>query len=186
MDAEDLDYVCANPVAQLLTLIESPGRNPLKRQQVVSQFLNLLLFDGMPRQVSTEDLGRQTLGVLDAPEDGPWPGPPPGSTAPGFVRRLGLLALLGTVEAPTNRLAIALDDREEALRSEDFDLAWRRWLALANLRQALDAASTTHIQTRSSLTKWIDEHAVERDSWVDLLVHSGARWMSSPLRRPSS
>ncbi|MGQ1838223.1 DEAD/DEAH box helicase [Kocuria turfanensis] len=185
MDPEDLDYVCANPVAQLLTLIESPARNPLKRQQVVSQFLNLLLFDGTPQQVSTEDLGRQTLGVLDAPEGGPWHGAPAGPAAPGFVRRFGPLALLGTVEAPVNRLALALDDREEALRSEDFDLAWRRWLALANLRQALEPASTTHIETRSSLSEWIDEHAVERDSWVDLLVQAGQQPVGGPARRPS-
>ncbi|GAA1123142.1 DEAD/DEAH box helicase [Citricoccus alkalitolerans] len=173
IDAGDRHYLTANPVEQLLELLQRTGRDPLKRQRAVSQYLNLLLFDGKPEAVSTEDLGGHALSVVEAPVQGPLPPAPEGPNPGGFIRRSGPLTVLGTISPPPNWLAIVLDDREDALRSEDFDLAWRRWLALANLRQELHSASTTLIETWSSLPEWIDEHTVEQDSWVDFLVQAG-------------
>ncbi|RLY93896.1 DEAD/DEAH box helicase [Kocuria tytonicola] len=173
VDGDDLAYLTANPMDQLLSLLRGTLRDPLKRQRTVSQQLNLLLFTGKPTPVSPDALGEQAVGILDTPPGDRLPGPPHQPTAPGFVRRDGPLVVLGGVTSPVNRLAVVLDDREAAVGSPYFNESWRQWLALANLRQDLQPGSVTVVETRSSLLRIAEEEPeAARDSWVEFLSHT--------------
>ena len=165
----DHRYVVANPVAQILTIMQSGGRNPLKTQRTVAEFLNMMLFVRPPRYIAPENLGAQALAVLDTSETEPLPHPPVGSVAQGLLRRDGPLVILASLKECGNELAVVLDDREDAVRSPGFDLAWRRWLALSNLRQPEHPQATTTLETWSSLQTMHEEQAQENE-WLGLLA----------------
>lgn len=170
VDADDLAYLDADPITQLLTLLRGHIRDPFKRQRTVSQGLNLLLFNQKPVPVSPKALGAQALDILSAPLDAPLPPPARPTKNDGFVRRIGPLVILGDVKPSPNLLAVILDDSDEAVASPYFEDAWRIWLTLSNLRQDLNSSSTTLLETRSSLGQLTREESEPvSESWLEIL-----------------
>lgn len=178
LSSDDLAYLHANPVEQLLELLRGSGRDPLLRQRQVADYMRPALFAGSPASVSVDEMAQQALDALEAA---------PGSeiTAPGsdirqgLIRRDGALVVLAALSGRGDHLAIVLDDREEALMSEtnDHQRAWRQWLALSNLRQQLDPTAQTVIGTWTSLQADLAERAAEQaedTSWLSVL-RSGER-----------
>lgn len=180
VDGDDLAYLTANPVDQLLALFQGTGRDPLKRVLTVSQKLSLLLFQGQSSPVSPQALNEQALAILDTPSGEEPATPPQQPTVPGFVRRTGPLVILGTMKDKDSQLAVVLDDREEAVASPYFADAWRQWLALANLRQAMEPGATSILETRSSLSEFTREQQDEENSWVEFLSHVSAAPAAAP------
>ena len=173
LSGDDLAYLNANPMDQLLSLIKGTLRDPFTRQRTVSQQLNLLLFNGVQSSVSPEALGAQAVDILDTPAGDTPPVPRRQPTTRGFVRREGPLVMLGDVTSPVNRLAVVLDDRDDAVASPYFAESWRQWLALANLRQEVQPGSVTVVETRSSLTQIAREEPEDvSDSWLEFLSHT--------------
>ena len=91
--------------------------------------------------------------------------------ANGFARlesSLSLAAVLSGKKDNEHSFAAVLDDRPDAVANEEFDLAWRRWLALSNLAQHPGAGTST-LQTWTSMATSEEADADATNSLFDLI-----------------
>ncbi|WP_029146238.1 DEAD/DEAH box helicase [Microbacterium luticocti] len=142
-----LDRVTANPITELMGWIQRPGQAddqwqavgralPTMAMQPAGQFIDL-------PESGLESVLRQVLS-----------GTAPGVENPtrAWVVNKGPLVwasqLIDDVETTT---MLVLDDRESALRDEDFVHSWRLWLRLSNLLGQRGAVNKAIITTASGL-----------------------------------
>ena len=111
------------------------------------------------------------------------------------VRGRDELALVGRVSPTPCILTLVLDDRDEALRRESSNDAWRAWLHLANLAQGEPGGDSLRMTTKSLVEAGIDVGSDEAraprvPSTAPVPAAAGLRAEESPsaedLRAPSA
>ncbi|WP_269928805.1 DEAD/DEAH box helicase [Kocuria massiliensis] len=177
LSAEAHEYFTENPVAQLLRVFRGGTKDPWNIQREVSEGLSTGLFS---RQAGSHVLPDRmlpgALALLDDARD--QSAINYGGRPNGLVRADLPLAILAMIDGDRQVVAV-LDDREQALANEDFDRAWRRWLAIGNLAQPFaDSGRTpTTLETWTTLSEILAEEATEEpqeDSIMSLLLGEGA------------
>lgn len=150
-------YLSANPVDQLLALFQ-PDRvdRPFAVQTEVATYLPWALFlKNAVAHLEEDSLAHTAMKALDDPRGiGSQP-------ANGFARLeypLAIAGILSREEKSGFPFAAVLDDRDKALESDDFEEAWRRWLAVSNLAQPLGPGTRT-LQTWISLNNSSESEA---------------------------
>ncbi|MCT1367604.1 DEAD/DEAH box helicase [uncultured Kocuria sp.] len=173
LSAEAHEYFTENPVAQLLRLFRGGTKDPWKIQREVSESLSTGLFSRqVARHVIPDRMLTGALALLDDARD--QSAIVYGGRPNGLLRADLPLAILAMIDGDRQVVAV-LDDREQALTSEDFDRGWRQWLAIANLAQPF-ADSTRHpttLETWTTLSQALSDeatHVAEEDSIMSLLL----------------
>src|SRR5699024_2315827 len=102
-----------------------------------------------PGEEPTERVGADLL-------DGTKPGAFTDPMRLAVVRGRDELAVVGLLGPPRRSLTLVLDDRDEALRRESSNDAWRAWLHLANLAQGEPGGDSLRMTTKSLVEAGID------------------------------
>lgn len=162
-----------NPVDQLLALFEPPRpERPFEVQTKVATYFPYGLFDPRTPKRLPDDQSELSRDVRDSLEDSRSGSFGASSKAAnGFARlesSLSLAAVLSGKKDNEHSFAAVLDDRPDAVTTEEFDLAWRRWLALSNLAQHPGAGTST-LQTWTSMATSEEADSDATNSLFDLI-----------------
>src|SRR5699024_1305824 len=182
----------ANPLEMLVRVVRRAKTDRLRR---IGEELPYLLVPTTDRSALTtpgeESAERIGANLLDGTKPGAFTDP----MRLAVVRGRDELAVVGLLGPPRRSLTLVLDDRDEALRRESSNDAWRAWLHLANLAQGEPGGDSLRMTTKSLVEAGIDVGSDEAraprvPSAAPVPAAAGLRAEESPsaedLRAPSA